>query len=500
MQRMAILLLVLFSFCLLAAQDLTPWQYVRHSAVDNNGQVHVRFTGNPFILNDYEFFNWQNNAWTAQTLTNPATFVYEALLPAVTGQTLKYRLRTSYETLGQSITAVNPAFLSSDTFPPALNALGHIADDPVGDSINVYTTNLDLTGNWFGYTDTKLYTAMSNASGLFPILNTFTSYNLYFAGFAATTTAVADSSVYALLYTFNIPGIISPGLYKLGINLADTTVIYQYLAPIQTNVSSGKLYLSCNISDLTADPGFGTWPPDFNSLGFMSGSIKIDIDTSTLIPSFGIGDLSGIAQLIFENYSYAIGMNALPQIINPQLMGQVGSVAAQFTYFDANGDFPLFAKVIMTDTGSQIDFIPSSLDFSQPVVMTALIPPEDEWSSMLIKISDNNINFVEYFIDIANDDETIPSAQNVRVYPNPFNPAMGVLHIDCEGSKTYDSRVWIYNCRGQFVRLLDLVANTVNWDGTDKSGKPVGDGVYLIRHFDYNDMAGYKVNKIMLIR
>ncbi|MFO7660489.1 MAG: hypothetical protein R6V77_06220, partial [Candidatus Cloacimonadaceae bacterium] len=499
MRRFVLLTILLFAFCLLSAQDLTPWQYVRHSAVDNNGVVHVRFNGNPSILNEYELYNWQNSAWTEMPLTTPETFVYEALLPAVTGQTLKYRLRTHYDYMGESITAVNPAFLSGDPWPVTVNTLGHIADDPAGDSINVYHPNLDILGNWFGYSDNKLYCAMSNASYLFPTMNSFTSYNMYFAGLASTTTAVADSSVYAMIHTFNIPGVISPGLYKLGINLADTTVIYQYLGPIQSVVSSGKLFLSCNISDLTADPEFGNWPPDYNSLGFMSGSMRIDIDLGTLTPSFGIGDLSGIAQLVFENHQYAIGQNTLPQIINPQMSGVIGNVTVSFDYFDANQDFPLYAKIIMTGTGSEVDFIPTSLDFTQPVHMVAIEPVGEEWSSVLIKISDNNIDFVEYFIDVSNEDEIQPPATAVKIYPNPFNPAKGVLHFKHPAYVTYpDRRIWIYNPRGQLVKLIDMEAN-IHWDGRDNSGKPVGDGIYFLMHFDYEDMKGYKVNKILVI-
>jgi len=496
MKRLVLLSLLVFAFFLLSAQDLTPWQYVRHSAVDINGQVHVRFNGNPAIPENYQLLNWQNNAWTELPLTSPETFVYEALLPAVTGQTLKYRLRTSYEAMGQSITAVNPAFLSADTFPPALNALGYIADDPAGDSINVYHPNLDITGNWFGYTNSKLYCAVSNASNLFPIMNSFTSYNLYFAGLAATTTAASDSTVYAMIYTFNIPGVISPGLYKLGINLADTTVVYQYLGAIQSVVSGGKLFLSCNISDLTADPGFGNWPPEYNSLGFMSGTIKIDLDLVTLTPSFGIGDLSGLAQLVFENHNYAIGQNTLPVISNTSITGPAGAHFLTFTYSDANGDFPLTAHHYLNDPSTAVDFIPSSLDFTQPVTMSAFIGSIEYEFQTMIRVSDNNIDFATDWLLVSNEDETLPTPSAVKIYPNPFNPSKGMLHIDFfERLTPPDARLWIYNSRGQLVKQTSF-----SWDGTDNVGKPVGDGIYYLRHFDYDDMKGYKVNKIMVIR
>lgn len=491
MSRIIILLIVFFSLSLLAAQDIQPWQYVRHSARDNNGNVHVRFNGITDIINPYQLYNWQNSNWTETTLTSPEPLVYEALLPAVPGQTLNWRLKTSYDVLGETITAVNPAFFSTDAFPPALSAMAQVSDDPVGDSVNVYTPNLDLTGNWFAYSGNKLYAAMGNASNLFPTMNSFTSYNLYFAGLAASTSAVADSTVYAMLYTFNIPGVISPGLYKLGLNLADTTVTYQYLAPIQSMVSGGKLFLSCNISDLTADPNFGNWPPQFNSLGFMTGSIKIDINTGTLVPSFGIGDLSGISQLLFENYQYTVGVNTLPVIQNPLLSGVVGNVSVSFDYYDADQDFPLYAKLIMESTGSEVDFVPASLDFSQPVHMVAMEPVGEEWSSVFIRISDNNIDFPSYFIDVANEDETMPSVHTLRVYPNPFNPDRGVLQLSYGGNNKDFVSGGVYNLKGQCIRQLQV--DHPDWDGKDDNNRPVSEGVYLLKAKYETDTFSKKV-------
>lgn len=492
MRTIAIICLFIFMLGLLTAQDLQPWQFVRHSAVDNNGQVHVRFNGAPSMVTPYELYNWQNNAWQQMTLNEIEPLVQEALLPAAMGQTLKYRLRTNYEYMGENITAVNPAFFSTDTFPPALASLGYIADDPVGDSINVYFPNLDITGNWFGYSDNKLYCAMSNQANNFSPFNSFTSYNLYFAGLANTATAIADSSVYAMIYTFNIPGVISPGLYKFGLNLADTTVVYEYLAPIQTQTLGGKLYMSCNISDLTADPNFGSWPPEFNSLGFMSGSLRINIDTVTLLPSFGIGDLSGIAQLIFENHSYTIGQNAMPQILNPIVTGQPGSVLVRFDYFDANHDFPLYAKMLLLDTTTEVDFIPQSLDFSQPVTMTAMVPPGMEVSSILIKVSDNNIYYTEYYIDIANDDLTMPSAFSFNAYPNPFNPSLDKLSIILNGVKGSQAEIGIYNLKGQCVKHFKPSQDRF-WDGTSDNNLPVPAGVYLLRVADAGRTAAKKI-------
>jgi hypothetical protein len=476
--RLAVLFCLLLSIGWLAAQDIQPWQYVRHSARDNNGMVHVRFNGTPSILGEYELTAYQNSAWIPQTLTTPEALTYEALLPYTYGQNLKYRLKTSYTVAGQTITAMNPAFLDSDTFPPALTNLGFIADDPVGDSISAYFSNLDLTGNWFGFTDNKLFTTMSDAANAFPTMNSLTSYNIYFAGLANTATALTDSSVYVMLYTFNLGTVISPGLYKFNFNMADTSFVYTRLGNIQSQVVNGKLNLACNIADLAADASFGTWPPANNSLGFMAGSIRMAMDLSTMTPSFTIGDFSGIAQLIFENNHYQVAQNTLPVITDPD----PGDVYVSFSYSDAEGDFPLTAKFTL-DSQQEFDFTPTSLDFSQPVQMTVLNPMG--WASAWIEVSDNNISSAIYIFGDANEDETLPLAPAVKIYPNPFNPASGLLYVELSGAKNQTGSGAIYNLRGQLVKKLashpTATSSVLNWDGLDADNYPVAAGIYFMR-------------------
>ncbi len=485
MKQTAILLLLFCGLGLLAGQDVVPWQYVRHSAPDSSGHVHVRFNGITDIISPYQLLNWQNNSWAEVTPANPEPLVWEALLPAAAGQTLNYRLRADYEMMGQSITAVNPAYLGSDLFPPDANALALVNPDPAGDSINIYSPKLDLTGSWFGWSDNKLFAALTNAYGSFPLMNTLTSYNLYFAGLAASTTAVADSSVYAMIYTFNLPGIITPGLYKLGLNLADTTVTYQYLGPVQSIVSGGKLFLNCNISDLAADPGFGSWPPANNSLGFMAGSIGISIDQATLQPVFGIGDLTTIAQLVFEYYGYQVPQNTLPVISDWHVTETGLTKTLDFIYADADSDFPLHKKVVL-DNSEEIDvFSLAEPDFTQPIPMYAELPFSG-WNTGQIIVSDNLTDYVACdFYNVANQDETLPAPTALQAYPNPFSPDRGSLKVELAGDFGTVTSCFIYNTKGQMVRSLQAQksgqGDILSWDGLTDSSQPAAAGIYLLK-------------------
>jgi len=485
MARMTLILIILFSLCLLMAQEITPWQFVRHSAVDNAASVHVRFNGSPTILNEYEMFNWQNSAWNESVLTDLEPFVYEALLPHTAGQSLQYRLRTSYDLAGQTVVALNPAFLSSDAFPPALAALAYIADDPVGDYVTAQYPNLDITGTWSGYSANKIYAAISNAANNFTTTNSFTSYNMYFAGLANSATAIADSTIYGMLYTSTIPLVFSPGLYKFGLNFADTTVAFTRLGDIQSQVVGGKLMLACNISDLTADPSFGTWPPLFNTLGFIAGTARIDIDLATMTPAFGLGDYSALTQLIFEQYNYQVTQNTLPVISDVSVSNNGNFQGLTFTYNDANQDFPLFAKVILDNMSNQPEITPTVPDFTQPVTMNAILPLEG-WNNAEIRLSDNNIDFVTYQLtNTAVEDETLPSAMVCNVYPNPFSPANASLNIALSGLKNTLVKAAVYNLKGQCVKHLSALpektTTTISWDGKTDDNKTAGNGVYFLQ-------------------
>lgn len=481
MKRFAFVILIMLGLSLVYAQEVTPWQYVRHSALDNNGMVHVRFDGSPSILADYELYSWQNNAWQNIILTEGDALVYEALLPAQTGQLINYRLKTSMTVMNENLAMLNPAYLETDAFPPALGAMAQISDDAAGDSLMIYKPYLDLIGTWFAYSDNKLYATISNSGNNFPVMNSLTNYNMYFAGLANTATAMADSTIYAMVYTFNIPGIISPGLYKLGMNVADTTFAFQRLGNIQSQVVSGKLMLSCNISDLTADPSFGEWPPLFNSLGFMAGSLNIGINTSTMTPSFNFGDYTSPALLIFEKYSYLLTPNQPPVISNVSISDYVTHKVLQFTYTDANQDFPLYAKVQLENMGNEPEITPVVPDFTQPTTMTAILPSTG-WENGTIRISDNNINFVTYNIsNTAADDETMPMPAIQNVYPNPFNPAKGNLIINL-ATKQHKASINIYNLKGQNVYNKDFVdTDCLTWNGYADNGSALADGIYFAK-------------------
>jgi hypothetical protein len=97
---------------------------------------------------------------------------------------------------------------------------------------------------------------------------------------------------------------------------------------------------------------------------------------------------------------------------------------------------------------------------------------------------------------ITSQPTTFSLSQN---YPNPFNP---VTRIDYTLPAAADTRLEIYNVRGQLVRTLvndrlEAGAHFVHWDSNDSYGQPVAPGIYFYRLQAGQQM---KVKKMLLLK
>lgn len=99
----------------------------------------------------------------------------------------------------------------------------------------------------------------------------------------------------------------------------------------------------------------------------------------------------------------------------------------------------------------------------------------------------------------ANDDNVQP-VQKLAVYPNPFNPAQTQLTMKSDFAGSVDSKIAVYNLKGQKVwsSLLEKGATQLVWDGRDNNRKLCASGIYQLV---LSDGKGRKeVRKVMLIK
>lgn len=490
MKKIFFISLICISMGYLFAQELIPWHNLRHSSMDQNSQVHLRWENiDPLVPAPELYMRLGNSAWQQQNINSlPQAGSYEALVNYNWSQKLRYRLRSELAYEGVNMAFMHAAYLDADTFPPNTENMGLIGPDPASDTIQIDEPALDLGDSWMAASQDKLYNTVANQSGQFPTMVSFTSYNVYLTAIA-NPEAIADSVVYAMVYTANIPGVVSPGLYKVGIE-EGLTPTFARIGNIQSSVSGGKLYMACNISDLTSDPNFGAWPNSFNALAFSSFTMRLNIDLATMTPEILIGDYSFPGMVFFDDYLYEVAQNTIPEVSGFEVEG--GLVSCY--YQDAEGDFPLTCEFV-TDQGSVLQLNGDSHDYLGGVYFSALLPANPR--SGTLRVSDNDIYYQEF------EWEEVPASDPVLV-PGPLecsfaNPVrMGApIAISLKGLKPGRLMVSLYNLRGQKVLSLELDAGNNPEKEVVLNPSPGANGIYLLKA----TQAGRSImRKISIIR
>ncbi|MBU0687555.1 MAG: S8 family serine peptidase [Candidatus Margulisbacteria bacterium] len=91
-------------------------------------------------------------------------------------------------------------------------------------------------------------------------------------------------------------------------------------------------------------------------------------------------------------------------------------------------------------------------------------------------------NTYEVQVDVQN---ALSIVNNVKLGPNPFNPRTGNYTIQFDLSTSATVTIYIYDITGSLVwqntQARDFGINNVIWDGRNRYGTYVGNGVYLLR-------------------
>ena len=476
MKQILVVLLVSITAFLMAQIEI-PFGEIRHSSIDIEGNLHLRWEDlSGGTLSPEFFYSANGSSWQSSEVQDISTGEKEATAPYNFGQKLRYRLHYSIEEMGETIAMMHSSYWDSETFPLSLNNLAYIGTDATGDSVTVYSPNLDLQETYMARSPDKLYFTLKNLSASYPVMNSFTSYNVYLC-VIGNAASLIDSVGYAMIYSFNIPGLVSNGLYKIGYDSETQMPVFNRLGNIQSQVSGGALNLACNISDLTADPDFGAMPDALIMFGL---TLKVDIDLTSLEPQLGLGDYSTFGFIIFQDNYYQVSQNTLPVCTFNSYNPSTGML--QIDYWDAEADFPLVNEAILPD-GTILQFLPTTLDFSSPVTYTLQLPVI-EVDSLVWRFSDNGFDIVQDVIHfVANQDSyLIPSALSCTmanpVYSFPVN-------INLKGLGNSPVSIKIYNIKGQKVAELNQPPTgngelNIIWNGIASRNR-LTSGVYFMK-------------------
>lgn len=477
MKQLFLAILLVFTAGI-GAQNLSPFQNIRHSSVDPDGFIHLRYDLIGSSVVDQQLFYSSTGAWQEATINPMDGGGFEALLPYSFGDKLYYRFQTSVQALGQDASYLNSPWLANDTFPPPISAMALIGEDPVGDPWQTDSPNLDITASYVACSQNKFYRAISNVSGTFPLLQSFTTYNFYGSMIMNPETAL-DSMAYAMIYTFNIPGLLSPGLYKMGLDL-EFSPSFERIGDVQSTVSGGKLYLSCNFDDLTSDPAFGPWPNSTNTLLTTDLTAQISIDFQTQTPDIGIGDYSTPGLIDFTSHSYEVMQNTLPELVLVSYNEASGRV--ELLYTDLDEDIPLEASMFNNDEDSKVNRVDMTPIFNEDGSISFI---EQANPGASFSVSDNLIDYVTIGLPVANADANAPAAQALACrLPNPLHRAAASCQIAISGLSKEPAQVSLYNIRGQKIRDFDALkplnsVAQINW--SNDSYQELPQGIYFLR-------------------
>ncbi len=341
-------------------------------------------------------------------------------------------------------TRVNPIYLPNSTSTPNHSRFTLLENDPQGDSA-VPETFLDILQTKITFSETKLYYSIKNNSNEFPVVSGLTFYS--YMGFFVDPNAdpASNPPVFGLMYTLTASGVIAPGLYKItGTATSDLELIGEITHSI--DAANGTLTLSCNLSDLLANPDFSSWyNPQYPLLLTSAITSKI-----SLVSGNTTADSTPGAKLLLKPQLLS-GNSSQPTLSNPVCSWANGSLNLMVIYSDSDANAPV-SLTAAVDSGSPVPLLPLSLNgFEQPVSFAAqgINCPQD-WSTVTIRISYGGEPLLFTFNNPVSNQDLIQPVPVFSVYPNPVRDRL-FLRLD---SKEPVRELRIFNLRGQIQPLL----------------------------------------------
>jgi hypothetical protein len=339
--------------------------------------------------------------------------------------------------------SVTPMFWGETGTPP-LSYFSPQETDPLGD--HLFTSAwLDIVRCDVCYSEERLYFAIRNNHTAFPVSSGLTYYAYMPLLLDPAALPGDDPIVFGLMYTINIAGIMSPGLYKItGTGLGDLNRI----GDLQSSIVDQTLVLSCALADLYADQDFMAWfNPNYPLVSTSATSSKI-----TLTAGSQQADMTTGAKLLLSPVILPATNEFAPVLSAPLYAyepGEQPTLMASILYSDADANFPSIATIsvdggiehpLVPDGNFHGNFLSGERYTSETIYLT------NYWNQIRFRFSHGD-GFVYHTLQSsANDDDVLLPAPQFNIYPNP---AAGFISI--KSSSPVAKEVKIYNQRGQIV-------------------------------------------------
>ena len=363
MARTMIMALYLILVSSLAGINVGPWQNIRCSGKTAANEVFVRLENiaDPATENKLLYYNGTSIVQQNFSCLNPQTGTMQASYTPV-GSNADLGLISN-----GTAKNITPVFFSGTANFPAPAQFVEVS----ADTLNEQSTNyMDIVKDFFSFSGTKFPADIQNRGAGFPLPGTFGlppyySYMVVIANPADTGTPPDEATIWAMNYMNVAFGGISPGLYRIQGTGQDAL---NRIGDISTEIVSGSnlLKLSCNISDLLADPAFTAW---FNTNDPVFGMVSMTQKTtlSGLTPVVELMDVSPGANIYPKRLNNALHPETLPVLSNFSFNVAPEDIWFQTTYQDSYGRFPLSMSASWQN-GQTFNLYPQSLDHSGAVI------------------------------------------------------------------------------------------------------------------------------------
>ena len=471
------------------ASGYSYWNSIRYSALLPDQTVLVRVE-NPFGSQIYNYLLYDDGGVEEVAMESvadgPSTVA--ATVPGSSSSASHYGFRLLQP--GDELDLM-PVILPAGT--PAPDDLCHFVDDPVGDELFGFN-NLDLTACATGFSDTRIYASLTNAGGGFPVNQGLTFFGYVF-GLTDPDNAVPDT-VYAMIYTIDQPGIISPGLYRItGTGMGDL----EKIGDIETEIFSGDntLLLSCQLSDLLSEPGFSSWfDPVDRRVAIAAFTQKI-----TLLGGAQEADGTDGGDCYLRDFSIDPGTNQLPAIANPLFQGTGSQATVSIDYTDPDGNCPVISEIVF-DNSSTYPLYPVTLDYGSTVIYRSDegIQPlaTGNWGIADFRFSDNISDVVELQVFHSGINEAQGTALLLALSPNP---SRGALSITVDMPEPGRAILTLYDTAGRskikvFEGILGSGESTMSWHPEVTAGSHLPPGAYFLSVEAVGTLA---VRKVLLL-
>ncbi len=480
-------LILFFLPIILFAQDLSVWQNMRTSAKTAQDSVYFRCETSPDAMNfSKHLYYFSGNQWNVDSLQILNGVTFQTKFPVNQDST---NIRIAIE--GNNMFSGMAAYVPSQNFPPDLSLLGECGADSVNEIDSQYDNCLDITDQYSGFNNDKIFGAMTTVGDVTNSGGWTGPFYVYGFAIANPITAIQDTIGYAMIYA-EIPVLLNPGLYKIHYNSENPLEGISRIGDINYDISGNRLIMEASLDDLVNDPDFGEWMPGAKYL--ISSTFTISINSAT---DAGIADYGEPALLELKKFMANTGTNNLPEI------NDINSVAnlVTCTYNDADSNFPLTHEII-TNTGDIFEMIPTSLDFSNAVQFTAEISSPN-WSSAIIRFSDDNIDFVENTIENTGNGEDVDPQINQQpiVYPNPIyvDNLREEIKIKFYATESENIKISLFNIKGNKKGNIywgdakkGLNKININFDTTG-----LASGIYFVKISGKHEN---QIKKIMILK